>query len=104
MTTLKGPVLLDFAAATSTQQERSVATSVPSPANFLPVTSVTINRNKKDEANYMTNMSHPDNQMAAESKNTIESEAAVLASVTAAIQGWKRPPERSHGLPHVVDK
>jgi hypothetical protein len=28
----------------------------------------------------------------------------VSASATAAIQGRKRPPERSHGLPHVVDK
>eukprot|EP00957_Ditylum_brightwellii_P181856 13854155-Ditylum_brightwellii.AAC.1 len=42
--------------------------------------------------------------MAAESKNTIESEDAVLAIATAAIQGKKRPQERSHGLPHVVDK
>eukprot|EP00957_Ditylum_brightwellii_P024876 1881105-Ditylum_brightwellii.AAC.1 len=42
--------------------------------------------------------------MAAESRNTIESEAAVSASASAAIQWRKRPAERRHGLPHVVDK
>eukprot|EP00957_Ditylum_brightwellii_P122300 9326485-Ditylum_brightwellii.AAC.1 len=42
--------------------------------------------------------------MAAESRNTIESEAAVLASAKAAIQGRKRPAETRHGLPHVVNK
>eukprot|EP00957_Ditylum_brightwellii_P127975 9759615-Ditylum_brightwellii.AAC.1 len=42
--------------------------------------------------------------MAAESRNTIESESVVSASATAAIQGKKRPAERRHGLPHVVDK
>eukprot|EP00957_Ditylum_brightwellii_P040931 3099581-Ditylum_brightwellii.AAC.1 len=42
--------------------------------------------------------------MAAESRNTIESEAAVLESVTAAIQGRNRPAETRHGLPHIVDK
>eukprot|EP00957_Ditylum_brightwellii_P150363 11450085-Ditylum_brightwellii.AAC.1 len=77
-----------------------VSTLVTLPANFLPVTSVTINQNKKNEAKYMTDVSHPDNPMAAESRNTIESEVAVLASATAAIQGRKRPAERRHGLPH----
>eukprot|EP00957_Ditylum_brightwellii_P105011 8004179-Ditylum_brightwellii.AAC.1 len=72
----------------------SVSTSVPLPAKFLPVTSVTINRNEKNEAKYMTDVSHPDNPTAAESRNTIESESAVSASATAAIQGRKRPPER----------
>eukprot|EP00957_Ditylum_brightwellii_P004691 356340-Ditylum_brightwellii.AAC.1 len=42
--------------------------------------------------------------MATESRNTIESEAAVSESVTAAIQGRKMPAERRHGLPHAVDK
>eukprot|EP00957_Ditylum_brightwellii_P137061 10450826-Ditylum_brightwellii.AAC.1 len=66
--------------------------------------SVTINRNKKNEVKYMMDVSHPDNPMAAESRDTIESEAAVLASTTAAIQGRKRPAEIRHGLPCVVDK
>eukprot|EP00957_Ditylum_brightwellii_P086789 6604608-Ditylum_brightwellii.AAC.1 len=78
----------------------SVSVLVASPANFLPVTSVTINRNEKNEAKYMTDVSHPDNLMAAESRNTIKSEAAVSASAAAAIQGRKRPAERRHGLPH----
>ena len=73
MTPLEGPALLDFAAAASMQQEMSISTLVSSPAHFLPVTSVTINRNKKNEAKYMTDVSHPDNPMAAESRNTIES-------------------------------
>eukprot|EP00957_Ditylum_brightwellii_P147701 11247311-Ditylum_brightwellii.AAC.1 len=42
--------------------------------------------------------------MAVESRNTIESEAAVLASATAVIQGRKRHAETRHGLPHIVDK
>eukprot|EP00957_Ditylum_brightwellii_P102012 7775099-Ditylum_brightwellii.AAC.1 len=42
--------------------------------------------------------------MAAESRNTIQSEAAVLESATSAIQGRKRPAETRHGLPHIVDK
>eukprot|EP00957_Ditylum_brightwellii_P054408 4122190-Ditylum_brightwellii.AAC.1 len=54
MTPLEGPALLDFAAAASTQQEMSVSMSVASPVHFLPVTSITINRNKKNEAKYMT--------------------------------------------------
>eukprot|EP00957_Ditylum_brightwellii_P000129 9174-Ditylum_brightwellii.AAC.1 len=85
MTPLEGPALLDFAAAASTQQEMSVSTSAASPANFLPVMSITINHNKKNEAKYMTDVSHPDNPMVAKSRNTIESEAAVSASATAAI-------------------
>eukprot|EP00957_Ditylum_brightwellii_P177120 13492657-Ditylum_brightwellii.AAC.1 len=104
ITPLEGLVLLDFAAAASTQQEMSVSTLVASPMNFLPVTSITINRNKKNEAKYMTDVSHPDHPMDAESRNTIESEAAVLASATAAIQGRKMPAETRHGLPQVIDK
>eukprot|EP00957_Ditylum_brightwellii_P110029 8392741-Ditylum_brightwellii.AAC.1 len=72
MTPLERPVVLDFAAAASTQQEMSVSMSVALPTNFLPVMSVTINRNKKNEAKYMAGVSHPDNPMAAESRNTIE--------------------------------
>eukprot|EP00957_Ditylum_brightwellii_P154434 11751985-Ditylum_brightwellii.AAC.1 len=53
-TPLEGPALLNFAAAASMQQEMSVSKLFPSPANFLPVTSVTINRNEKNEAKYMT--------------------------------------------------
>eukprot|EP00957_Ditylum_brightwellii_P164909 12555990-Ditylum_brightwellii.AAC.1 len=103
MTPLEGPALLDAAVA-STQQEMSVSTLVPLPANFLPVTSVTINHNEKNEAKYMADTSRPDNLMAAESRITIESEAAVSASSTTAIQGRKRPAKRRHGLPHIVDK
>eukprot|EP00957_Ditylum_brightwellii_P141531 10781673-Ditylum_brightwellii.AAC.1 len=79
MTSLEGPTLLQFAAAASTQQEMSVSALFALPANFLPVTSVTINCNKKNEAKCMTDVSHPDNIMAADSRNTIESEAAVSA-------------------------
>eukprot|EP00957_Ditylum_brightwellii_P079131 6018219-Ditylum_brightwellii.AAC.1 len=42
--------------------------------------------------------------MAADSRNTIESEAAVSASATSAIQRRKRPAETRHGLPHIIDK
>eukprot|EP00957_Ditylum_brightwellii_P120869 9218376-Ditylum_brightwellii.AAC.1 len=52
----------------------------------------------------MADASHPDNPMAAESRTTIESEAVVLASATAAIQGRKKPAETRHGLPYIVDK
>eukprot|EP00957_Ditylum_brightwellii_P155316 11823657-Ditylum_brightwellii.AAC.1 len=69
----------------------SVSMSFALPVNFSPVMSVTINRNEKNEAKYITDVSHPDNPMAAESRNTIGSEAAVSASATAAIQWRKRP-------------
>eukprot|EP00957_Ditylum_brightwellii_P144320 10994739-Ditylum_brightwellii.AAC.1 len=104
MTPLEGHTLLDFAAAASAQQEMSVSTLVALPANFLPVTSVSISHNKKNEAKYMTDVSHSYNPMSTEYRNIIESEAAMLASATAAIQGKKRPAETRHGLPHVVDK
>eukprot|EP00957_Ditylum_brightwellii_P038589 2917446-Ditylum_brightwellii.AAC.1 len=52
----------------------------------------------------MMDVSHSDNPIAAESRNTIESEAAVSASATAVIQGKKKSAERRHGLPHIVDK
>eukprot|EP00957_Ditylum_brightwellii_P030968 2346328-Ditylum_brightwellii.AAC.1 len=73
MTSLEGPALLDFAAAAaSMQQEKSVSMLVASPAKFSPVTSVIINHNEKNEAKYMMDVNHPDNPMAAESRNTIE--------------------------------
>eukprot|EP00957_Ditylum_brightwellii_P149677 11398403-Ditylum_brightwellii.AAC.1 len=53
-TPLEGHVLLDFAAAASMRQEKSLSTLVALLANFSPVTSVTIDRNKKNEAKYMT--------------------------------------------------
>eukprot|EP00957_Ditylum_brightwellii_P002214 170286-Ditylum_brightwellii.AAC.1 len=48
MTPLEGPALLYFAAIVSMQQERSLSTHVSLPVNFLPVTSVIINDNKKN--------------------------------------------------------
>eukprot|EP00957_Ditylum_brightwellii_P058057 4402703-Ditylum_brightwellii.AAC.1 len=52
----------------------------------------------------MPDVSHPDNPIAVESRNTIESEAAVLVSATATIKGRNRPTETRHGLPQTVDK
>eukprot|EP00957_Ditylum_brightwellii_P199731 15225721-Ditylum_brightwellii.AAC.1 len=54
MTPLEGPALLDFADAASMQQEMSASMPVALPTTFLPVMSVIINRNKKNEAKYMT--------------------------------------------------
>eukprot|EP00957_Ditylum_brightwellii_P172203 13109205-Ditylum_brightwellii.AAC.1 len=101
MITAEGPALSEFAAAASMQLERFPSMPVASPMNFLPIMSVVITNTEKNEANYMTDVSHSDNPTAADSRNTIESEAAVLASATAVIQGRKRPAETRHGLCHI---
>eukprot|EP00957_Ditylum_brightwellii_P062340 4729866-Ditylum_brightwellii.AAC.1 len=101
MSATEGTALSEFAAVASTQQERSPSMLFALPTKFSPITSVVINCIEKNEAKYMTDVSHSDNPIAEDCRNTIQSEAAVSASATAAIQGRKIPAERRHGLPHV---
>eukprot|EP00957_Ditylum_brightwellii_P066980 5084557-Ditylum_brightwellii.AAC.1 len=66
--------------------------------------SVLFNHSKKDDAKYMLDVNHSVDPIGEDCRNTIESEAAVSASTTAAIQGRKRPTETRHGLSHVGEK
>eukprot|EP00957_Ditylum_brightwellii_P202579 15330779-Ditylum_brightwellii.AAC.1 len=52
----------------------------------------------------MTDVHHSVNPIGEDCRSTIESEAAVSASATAAIQGRKMPADTRHGLPHIGEK